>query len=95
MTANSSMLPMNFLNEHGEVIVTPEIDKRYMDSSGVECPWCHESEGAVEMVQNSFQQDADWSWCDCRCDDCGASWQEMYGLKGISLLKPGKLLESR
>jgi len=50
----------------------------YIDTGGLNCPVC----GAEYSVINTSPMGEDLGR-DCRCEECGEEWRELYALVGI------------
>ena len=61
-------------------MLTPE---QYVEKSGNFCPVCKSSNISAEPVEGEDRS----AWADCKCDDCKATWQDDYELKGYINLK--------
>jgi hypothetical protein len=59
--------------------VEPMSQEDFADNGGCECPFCRcedvEYDGRVRL-------NGDKAYHDCKCDDCGKAWIEIYSLTG-------------
>ena len=59
--------------------LTDEMKKKYIESSGIGCPFCnsHQIEG------DSFQSDGKHVWQSVECLDCDKTWDDIYTLTDV------------
>ena len=69
----------------------PAYKKKYLEKSGSLCPFC-ESSG---LNSGPIQADGPVAWAEVECEDCGASWQDVWSLTDITEAKSknGKEIE--
>lgn len=60
---------------------TPMTPAQYMDIGGQQCPVCHSHEISGESVE----VDVVTAWQPVSCTDCGAEWNDLYGMTGYEL----------
>lgn len=58
--------------------------KEYVSIGGSKCPHCSSSN---ILTDNGIQADAGHAWQDVSCDDCGATWQDIWLLTGYDNLQ--------
>ncbi len=61
----------------------PAYKKKYLEKSGSLCPFC-ESSG---LNSGPIQADGPVAWAAVECEDCGASWQDVWSLIDITEAK--------
>lgn len=54
-------------------------DVRYVRHKGLRCPCCHSD----NLTGNSWNADAGTATQEMGCDNCGATWQDVYTLTGV------------
>jgi len=54
----------------------PAFKRKYLEKSGSLCPFC-ESSG---LSSGPIQADGPVAWAEVECEDCGASWQDVWAL---------------
>lgn len=65
----------------GDSAYAPMTPSQYMDFGGQQCPLCrsHEISGEAPEV------DVLTAWQPVSCSDCGAEWDDLYGMTGYEL----------
>ena len=63
----------------------PLTSQQYAEGRGVRCPCC----GSENVTGGRFECDAGSAWQPVDCEECGASWQDVYVLNGYENLSPG------
>jgi len=64
----------------------PEIENKYITDGGSRCPSC----GSIELDPGEKDSDSNYVRQHIECNDCDASWIDVYTLTGIDKLEPGK-----
>jgi hypothetical protein len=62
--------------------ITPAMARRYVAEEGACCPFC----GGTDLLAEDAEADADSSWCEVDCPDCGGCWREVYSLSALDQL---------
>ena len=57
--------------------------KEYMDNGACKCPVCH----SEDIEGGSVEIDAGQAWQPMACNDCTATWNDVYKLTGFDELK--------
>ena len=65
----------------------PLTEQEYVNSVGVSCPICYETEGVG--TDSRVYTDSGVAWQDVSCSKCGATWSDDYNLVGYSQLEMG------
>lgn len=60
----------------------PLTSKQYLEEGGGKCPNCHSSNITADVVQVDAE-----AWAEVTCDDCKATWQDVYKLMGYDNLQ--------
>ena len=60
--------------------------KEYLKSGAMFCPVCR----SKNIDGGSLNADCLSVWNEITCNDCGATWLDVYELKGYEQLKEGK-----
>ncbi len=53
-------------------------NQEYISSRGIECPAC----GGPPAMAGPLEAELDAIWQNCSCDDCGATWTDVFELTG-------------
>ena len=53
--------------------------------NGVTCP--NTECGSRDIEAGTIQADGSTAWSSVKCNDCGATWRDVYSLKGHEALK--------
>ena len=61
----------------------PTFKRKYLEKSGSLCPFC-ESSG---LNSGPIQADGPVAWAEVECEDCGASWRDVWSLTDIAEAK--------
>ena len=59
-------------------------NQEYVDNQGMECPAC----GGPPAMAGELEALLDTAWQNCSCDDCGATWTDVFELTGYRDLIP-------
>lgn len=60
--------------------------EKYVKCGGSCCPLCQ----SKDVTGGCFDADGNYVWCEVSCEDCGATWDDIYVLNGYDNLKKGK-----
>lgn len=67
--------------------------RRYVQTQGAACPWCH----SVALERKTFEDDFDdlvaHADRDVSCTHCGAKWTEVYDMASVMGFEPGRAEE--
>ena len=63
----------------------PDYKRKYLEKSGSLCPFC-ESSG---LSSGPIRADGPVAWAEVECDDCGASWQDVWALVDMAQVTDG------
>lgn len=66
---------------HADSEVMPMMPAQYMDVGGQQCPLCR----SHEITGDSLEVDTLTSWQPVSCSDCGAEWNDLFGMTGYEL----------
>ncbi len=61
----------------------PAYKKKYLEKSGGRCPFC----ASKNITSGRIEADGPVAWAEVECDDCGASWQDVWALVDMTEAK--------
>ena len=61
--------------------------KKYLDEGGTRCPYCQ----SYDIIGESWEAGAGEAWHEMRCEACGESWEDQYGLITLATFEDGVL----
>lgn len=68
-----------------ELTLSEEATQHYLERGGACCPCCQ----SMHITGGFIEADAGVATQDVSCDECGARWVDLYGLKTVEMMSFG------
>ncbi len=66
-------------------MLTEAREEKYVKSGGSSCPGC----GSSKITAGDIEADGAQAYCNVTCNQCGATWQDLFKLVGIDNFSAG------